>query len=114
MDTPTINKACAALAVMESMPAPVSANVPAGKPVRASQGAPLKNAEAKALAEEIQQHLDALNISLSFSTYGKNKISITVTEKDTGRVIREIPSAELQSLYAKLDELAGMIFNEKA
>ncbi|MBW2655859.1 MAG: flagellar protein FlaG, partial [Deltaproteobacteria bacterium] len=53
------------------------------------------------------------NIDIAFSTYGKkNKnISVVVSEKETGKLIREIPPEELQQLHVKIKELAGMIFN---
>ena len=67
------------------------------------------------MTEKIQQYLDNRNINIAFSTYGtKNeKIAVTVTEKETGKVIREIPAEELQRLSARMDELMGMIFNDQ-
>jgi flagellar protein FlaG len=64
---------------------------------------------------EMQQQIDRMNVSLQFSTYGENgeKIAIVVTDKESGEVIREIPSKEIQNLYAKMSELAGMIFNRQ-
>ena len=75
---------------------------------------PMSNEAAKQLLQDIQSQIESMNISLSFSTYGKNgdKISVVVTEKDTGKVIREIPARELQNLYTKLEELNGIIFND--
>ena len=69
----------------------------------------------KQLAENIQKNLDSMNISLAFSTYveGDRKISVTVTEKETGKVIREIPSKEVQRLSVKMEEMVGMIFNDR-
>ncbi|MCX5845001.1 MAG: flagellar protein FlaG [Deltaproteobacteria bacterium] len=76
----------------------------------------LNSEAAKQLLEDIQSQLQSMNISLSFSTYGKNggNIAVTVTEKDTGKVIREIPAKEIQNLYTKLGELIGIIFNHTA
>lgn len=67
------------------------------------------------MTEKIQQYLDNRNINIAFSTYGtKNeKIAVTVTEKETGKVIREIPAEELQRLSSRMDELMGMIFNDQ-
>ena len=72
--------------------------------------------ETKEMTERIQGHLDRMSISLKFSTYGKNKekISVTVYEKDTGKVIREIPPEEFQRLNEKMEELIGLIFNGNA
>ena len=68
------------------------------------------------MVEEMQDHIKRMNVSLSFSTYGENgqNIAISVVNKDTGEVIREIPPKELRNLYAKMSELAGMIFNSEA
>lgn len=68
------------------------------------------------LTEKIQANLDRMNISLKFSTYGKNgeKISVTVFDKQTGEVIRKIPPEEFQRLHEKMQEVIGLIFNGKA
>jgi flagellar protein FlaG len=57
-----------------------------------------------------------MNISLSFSTYGKqnDEISVTVTDRDTGKIIREIPPKDIQDLQTKLGELIGLIFDHSA
>ena len=76
---------------------------------------PADNRAIQELTEKIQKYLDNRNINIDFSTYGsKNeKISVTVTEKETGKVIREIPAEELQRLSVRMDELMGMIFNDQ-
>ena len=63
----------------------------------------------------MQSHISDMNVSLEFSTYGEHgeNIAVVVADKETGEVIREIPSREIQSLYAKMSELAGIIFNRK-
>jgi flagellar protein FlaG len=73
----------------------------------------LDNETVKQLIEEIQSHLQSMNISLSFSAYGNESenVAVVVTDKETGKIIREIPSKELQNLYTKLEELVGIIFN---
>jgi flagellar protein FlaG len=72
--------------------------------------------QAMEMTERIQGHLDRMSISLRFSTYGKDneKISVTVYEKDTGKVIREIPPEEFQRLNEKMEEVIGLIFNGNA
>ena len=67
------------------------------------------------ISEKVQEQLEDRNISIAFSTYGDNgeKISITVKEKDTGKVIREIPAEEFQRLYSRMNELMGMIFDDE-
>jgi flagellar protein FlaG len=79
----------------------------------AAQDNRLNEQEVKQLTDKIQDCLDKMNISLKFSTYGKNneRTAVTVTEKETEKVIREIPPEELQQLYLKMNELTGMLFN---
>ena len=79
----------------------------------AAQDNRLNEQEVRQLTDKIQDCLDKMNISLKFSTYGKNdeKTAVTVTEKETGKVIREIPPEKLQQLYLKMNELTGMLFD---
>ncbi|MEA3417342.1 MAG: flagellar protein FlaG [Thermodesulfobacteriota bacterium] len=79
----------------------------------AAQDKLLNKQEVKHLTEKIQDGLDRINISLQFSTYGENdeRTAVTVTDKETGEVIRKIPPEELQQLYLKMNELTGMLFN---
>ncbi|RZB34895.1 MAG: flagellar protein FlaG [Desulfobacteraceae bacterium Eth-SRB1] len=71
------------------------------------------NQQARELTEKLQGYIDRMNINIAFATYGgKNKnISIVVSEKETGEIIRKIPPEELQGLHAKMEELSGMLFN---
>lgn len=71
--------------------------------------------DMRQIVEKMQEQLDSMNVSLQYSTYGDRgeKIAIAVVNKETGELIREIPSKELQALYAKMSELAGMIFNRE-
>jgi flagellar protein FlaG len=83
-------------------------------PAQASQERRPVSAEvANQLLQQIQSHLESVNVSLSFSRYGNKgeEISVIVTDKDTGKVIREIPPKEMQDLYMKMGELVGLIFN---
>lgn len=75
-----------------------------------------ENERMKQMVQEMQIHIDSMNVSLEFSTYGDNgnKIAVIVSDKDTGEVIREIPSKELRNLYAKMREINGIIFNTQA
>ena len=54
--------------------------------------------------------------AIEFSTYGKQgeQIAITITDRNTGRVIRELPPKEIQRLYEKLNELASASIDQKA
>ena len=52
--------------------------------------------------------------NLNFSVHeASGQIMVTVTDETTGEVIREIPSSELLNLAAKLDEMVGILFDQK-
>lgn len=74
---------------------------------------PVSSEAVNQLLDQVQSQLESMNISLSFSTYGNKgeDIAVIVTDKNTGKVIREIPSTEIQNLQMKLGELIGLIFN---
>ena len=72
------------------------------------------NETMKKIAESVQAQISVMNSSLSFQVYGKNKVAIIVSDKTTGKIIREIPAKEVQQMQAKLDELIGLIFNGSA
>ncbi len=94
------------------------ASVPADSKAGENKGSPAQpmSSEAAAkLVEEIQKKIDSINVGLTFSTYGQNhNIAVTVIEKNSGDVIREIPPKELQQLADKLDEMIGLIFSKSA
>ena len=71
------------------------------------------NQQVRELTKKLQKYVDSMSIKITFSTYGEEsrKTSVTVSEKETGKLIREIPPEELQRLHVKMEELAGMIFN---
>ena len=77
--------------------------------------------EIKKMVEEMQAQLDYnANLSLKYSAYGEqgnnklHRIAVSVVDKMTGDVIREIPVKEIQTLYTKMSELAGIIFSRQA
>ncbi|MEK3719050.1 flagellar protein FlaG [Paenibacillus sp. FSL H8-0034] len=52
--------------------------------------------------------------SLEFSIHTKtNRIMVKVLEKDTGKVIREIPPEKTMDMVAKLWEMAGILVDER-
>ena len=71
---------------------------------------------AQRVTEKIQGYIDRMNVSLKFSTYGEknDKISVTVIEKKSGEIVREIPPEEFQRLQTRMEEVIGLIFNGKA
>lgn len=82
----------------------------------APKESPVSSDTLKKIAESVQAQISVINSSLSFQAYGKNndKFAIVVSDKTTGKIIREIPSKEVREMQAKLDELIGLIFNGSA
>lgn len=72
--------------------------------------------QVERMVESINSQLQKMNVSLKFSRYGENgdKVAVVVTDKETGEVIREIPSKEMQRLSDSISDLAGLIFNDQA
>jgi len=79
-------------------------------------GSSVGQEELRQMVEQMQSQLDSMNVSLQYSFYGADgeKVAVKVVNRETGEVIREIPSKEMQSFQTKMSELVGMIFNDNA
>ena len=79
-------------------------------------GTTFSHAQFKQMVKQMQRQLDSMNVSLQYSFYGTGgeKVAVKVVNRETGDVIREIPSKEMQALQSKMSELVGMIFNDNA
>jgi flagellar protein FlaG len=86
---------------------------PAQKNERAPETSSLSSEQVKQMVKDINVRLGSADISLTFTPYGKENenMAVTVSDKKTGEVIREIPPKELQDLYVRMDELIGIMFN---
>jgi len=65
------------------------------------------------LAADMQNNLNIIhNVDLQFSVQkSSGKVMVTVTDEESGEVIREIPSEELVKFANKFDEMVGMLFD---
>jgi flagellar protein FlaG len=98
---------------------PGSASVPKlniNARAEASDGAHANVEHVKRMIEEINSQLRRMSVSLEYSRYGENgeKIAIIVANKETGEVIREIPSKEIQQLHNSINDLIGIILDQQA
>ena len=68
------------------------------------------------LASDVQKNLNIMhNVDLHFTVHkDSSRIVVTVTDRSTGEVIREIPSSEFIAFANKFDEMVGMIFDQEA
>ena len=67
------------------------------------------------LASDVMKNLNIMhNVNLQFSVHkASGKVMVTVVDESTGKVVREIPSHEILDLATKMDEMVGMIFDQK-
>ncbi|MBW1614648.1 MAG: flagellar protein FlaG [Deltaproteobacteria bacterium] len=63
----------------------------------------------------VQKNLMMIHdVDLQFAVHKPTgKIMVTVTDGFTGEVIREVPPSEILDLAAKIDEMIGLIFDQK-
>jgi flagellar protein FlaG len=75
-----------------------------------------RNPLSQSLLNKLEQKLqDMHNIGFQFSRHeGTGKTMIKVVNKDTGDVIREIPPEKALDMAAKMDEMLGILFDQKA
>jgi flagellar protein FlaG len=76
---------------------------------------PLSEAELESAVTEMNSVAQNLQRDLLFSVDEKSGGTfVKVVDKETEEVVREIPSKEIREIKARLEEVAGMIFQEKA
>jgi len=63
--------------------------------------------------EDLQRISHAFNRKLQFTVdQHSNQVIVKVIDKETDKVIRELPPEELQRLHRYLKEAVGLLFNE--
>lgn len=67
-----------------------------------------------AQGERTSPSRQAANTRLKFTVYDKNKIAVSVIDKKSGDILREIPHEKLQRLYEQMDEMIGKVFDQIA
>jgi flagellar protein FlaG len=61
----------------------------------------------------LEAYIDSNKRSLNISVHeGTGQIIVTVISEEDGKIIREIPSREILDHAAKMEELAGLLFDE--
>ena len=70
---------------------------------------------SQALLNEVQQDIQMMrNVGLHFSVHdATGRTMIRVVDKETEKLIREIPPEEFLNLAARLDEMIGILFDKK-
>ena len=63
--------------------------------------------------DSVNQYVEMFNNKVSFTIDNKSREIIHVYDNETGDLIRQIPPKEMIELVDKLEEVAGIIFNNK-
>ena len=72
-------------------------------------------AELEDALDEVQARMDQMGTNLQFAMDKvAEDIVVKVTDKESGDLIRQIPSEDVVKLRKKLEELSGLLFDEKA
>ncbi len=77
---------------------------------------PIAAEDLKAVTQQLKQVIQAASgRSLDFSIDEESKQSyLTIRDMTSGEVIRQIPSEEVRSLKARIDEMIGLLFDKEA
>jgi len=63
--------------------------------------------------EAVREHLGIENFKLNFSVDSETKtIVVQILDADTGKMIQEIPPAEILAMAREMEKLKGVLFNE--
>ena len=65
--------------------------------------------------EELNQVVDLFNHELRFEIDDRlGKVIVKIIDKETGETIRQIPPEDMLNIMARIDEVLGMMFDERA
>jgi flagellar protein FlaG len=74
----------------------------------------LSSEELAKSVSEIQERLDSMGTKLNFALdESTESIIVQVTNKQSGELVRQIPSEEMLELKVKLENLMGILFDQK-
>lgn len=75
----------------------------------------MSRADLQAALNDVQDRMDQMGTNLQFAMDKvAEDIVVKVTDKKSGELIRQIPSEDVVKLRKKLEELSGLLFDEKA
>lgn len=75
-----------------------------------------ENEKVREIVEQMNKELEVVDTSIKFKVHessdnGLNKISIKVVEKESEKVIVEIPSEEAIEFAEKMETITGLLFD---
>ena len=95
---------------------PASAAAPAQSAARKAAPPPTGADEVRKAAQQVNAALKATSSSdLQFSVEGENKdVVVRVVDSQTKELIRQIPSEEMVAISKAMDNLSGLLVQQKA
>ncbi len=70
--------------------------------------------DPKVVSQELNKMSDSLNLDIKFAYNEKiNTVYINVTDKNTGEVIRKLPTEEAMKIKESMQDLVGVLFDKK-
>lgn len=95
---------------------PASATAPAQSAARKAAPPPSGTDEVRKAAQQVNAALKATASSdLQFSVEGENKdVVVRVVDSQTKELIRQIPSEEMVAISKAMDNLSGLLVQQKA
>ncbi len=122
MNIDTINTAIKDTAPVGTMPSSASSKIETDQMIqnqqmarkaKESQKSTLSVKDTKELTEDMNELMDDLQTSLGFSIIeDDNQVIVQITNRETNEVIKQIPSEELLTIKAKMEEFSGLIFDQ--
>lgn len=83
------------------------------RPVEPEKNTQLSQADVARIAEQIQKISDMFDRKLQFQVSKElDQVIVKVIDSNTDKIIREIPSAEIQKLQLRIKETLGLLFDE--
>ena len=73
------------------------------------------NVDLQKVVKEVKEFARTFTTKLSFAVDpGSKEALIFVTEKETGKIIRQIPPEDIQKMQARMNEIVGILYNRRA
>ncbi len=75
----------------------------------------LTQEEVSELVGKIQERLDLMGTRLGFAVHQETQsVVVQIMDRESGELLKQLPSEELLSLRQKLEDLVGLLFDSKA
>ncbi|HNQ98036.1 MAG: flagellar protein FlaG [Spirochaetales bacterium] len=80
---------------------------------KASDAAPISEEKVSQIAQQLESISSLFDRTLKFQVSKElEQVIVKVIDSSTDKVIREIPSAEIQNLQLRIKEALGLLFDE--